>query len=135
MRQLSLKGRTYPTDLNPGGTAFGGWVMSKMDKAASIAVDDIIKSPAVTVTVSRINFLKPIHNGDIFTIYTEITAIGTSSITIYVSVEVKNFETNEQYEVTSAEFKFVAINKEGTPVNVRSVLRDTIIDKDIQALL
>ena len=134
MRQLSLKGRTYPTDLNPGGTAFGGWVMSKMDKAASIAVEDIIKSPAVTVTVSRINFLKPIHNGDIFTIYTEITAIGTSSITIYVSVEVKNFETNAQYEVTSAEFKFVAIDKEGKPVNVRSVLRDTI-DEDIQALL
>ncbi len=134
MRKLSLKGRTYPTDLNPGGTAFGGWVMSKMDKAASIAVDDIIKSPAVTVTVSRINFLKPIHNGDIFTIYTEITAIGTSSITIYVSVEVKNVDTNEEYEVTSAEFKFVAIDKEGKPVNVRSVIRDTI-DEDTKTLL
>ena len=134
MRQLSLKGRTYPTDLNPGGTAFGGWVMSKMDKAASIAVDDIIKSPAVTVTVSRINFLKPIHNGDIFIIYTEITAIGTSSITIYVSVEVKNMDTNEQYEVTSAEFKFVAIDKEGKPVNVRTVLREDIAE-DIKTLL
>jgi len=134
MRQLSLKGRTYPTDLNPGGTAFGGWVMSKMDKAASIAVDDIIKSPAVTVTVSRINFLKPIHNGDIFIIYTEITAIGTSSITIYVSVEVKNMDTNEQYEVTSAEFKFVAVNKKGKPVNVRSVLREDIAE-DIKTLL
>ena len=108
--------------------------MAKMDKAASIAVDDIIKSPAVTVTVSRINFLKPIHNGDIFSIYTEITAIGSSSITIYVSVEVKNFDTNLHYEVTSAEFKFVAINKEGKPVDVRSVLRDSI-DKDTQALL
>ena len=134
MRQLSLKGRTYPTDLNPGGTAFGGWVMAKMDKAASIAVDDIIKSPAVTVTVSRINFLKPIHNGDIFIIYTEITAIGTSSITIYVSVEVKNMDTNEQYEVTSAEFKFVAIDKKGKPVNVRSVLRKDIAE-DIKTLL
>ena len=134
MVKLSLKGRTYPTDLNPGGTAFGGWVMSKMDKAASIAVDDIIKSPAVTVTVSRINFLKPIHNGDIFTIYTEITAIGTSSITIYVSVEVKNSETNEEYEVTSAEFKFVAIDNNGKTVHVRNVLRNDI-DEDIHALL
>jgi acyl-CoA thioesterase YciA len=134
MRKLSLKGRTYPTDLNPGGTAFGGWVMSKMDKAASIAVDDIIKSPAVTVTVSRINFLKPIHNGDIFTIYTEITAIGTSSITIYVSVEVKNLDTNEEYEVTSSEFKFVAINDKGKPVNVRSVIRNDI-DTHIKTLL
>ena len=134
MRTLSLKGRTYPTDLNPGGTAFGGWVMSKMDKAASIAVDDIIKSSAVTVTVSRINFLKPIHNGDIFTIYTEITAIGTSSMTIYVSVEVKDLDTNEEFEVTSAEFKFVAIDKNGKPVNVRSVLRDDI-SEHIEMLL
>jgi len=134
MRKLSLKGRTYPTDLNPGGTAFGGWVMSKMDKAAGIAVADIIKSPAVTVTVSRINFLKPIHNGDIFTIYTEITAIGTSSITIYVSVEVKNLDTNDQYEVTSSEFKFVAIDTQGKTVQVRSVLRDDI-DEDIKLLL
>ena len=134
MRSVSLKGRTYPTDLNPGGTAFGGWVMSKMDKAASIAVDDIIKSSAVTVTVSRINFLKPIHNGDIFTIYTEITAIGTSSMTIYVSVEVKDLDTNEEFEVTSAEFKFVAIDKNGKPVNVRSVLRDDI-SEHIETLL
>lgn len=134
MRQLSLKGRTYPTDLNPGGTAFGGWVMSKMDKAASIAVADIINSPAVTVTVSRINFLKPIHNGDIFTIYTEITAIGTSSITIYVSVEVKNLDTNEEYQVTSAEFKFVAVDTEGKTVKVRSVIRDDI-DEDTKHLL
>ncbi len=108
--------------------------MAKMDKAASIAVDDIIKSPAVTVTVSRINFLKPIHNGDIFIIYTEITAIGTSSITIYVSVEVKNMDTNEQYEVTSAEFKFVSVNKEGRPVDVRTVLRKDITE-DIKTLL
>ena len=134
MRKLSLKGRTYPTDLNPGGTAFGGWVMAKMDKAASIAVDDIIKSPAVTVTVSRINFLKPIHNGDIFTIYTEITDIGNTSITIFVSVEVKNADSNEEYEVTSAEFKFVAINTEGNPVKVRSVIR-TDIDDDTKILL
>jgi acyl-CoA thioesterase YciA len=134
MRSISLKGRTYPTDLNPGGTAFGGWVMAKMDKAASIAVDDIIKSPAVTITVSRINFLKPIHNGDIFIIYTEITAIGTSSITIYVSVEVKDLDTNKEFEVTSAEFKFVAIDKNGKPVNVRSVLRDEI-SEHIETLL
>ncbi len=134
MRSVSLKGRTYPTDLNPGGTAFGGWVMAKMDKAASIAVDDIIKSSAVTVTVSRINFLKPIHNGDIFTIYTEITAIGTSSLTIYVSVEVKDLDTNKEFEVTSAEFKFVALDKNGKPVNVRSVLRDDI-SEHIETLL
>jgi acyl-CoA thioesterase YciA len=134
MVQLSLKGRTYPTDLNPGGTAFGGWVMSKMDKAASIAVDDIIRSQAVTVTVSRINFLKPIHNGDIFSIYTEITAIGTSSITVYVSVEVKNHDTNQSYEVTSAEFKFVALDENEKPVNVRKVIRPDI-HEDIKVLL
>ena len=67
-------------------------------------------------------------------VHTIVVKIGTSSITIYVSVEVKNMDTNEQYEVTSAEFKFVAIDKKGKPVNVRSVLRKDIAE-DIKTLL
>jgi len=33
MKELSLKGRVFPSDLNHQGSVFGGWVMSKMDKA------------------------------------------------------------------------------------------------------
>ncbi len=42
IRTLALRIQAYPTDLNPMGTVFGGWIMSMMDRAASIAVKDLI---------------------------------------------------------------------------------------------
>ncbi len=134
MRKLSLKGQAFPLHLNPAGNVFGGWVMAKMDEAAGVAVHDIIKSSSVTVAVSNIHFLKPVHNGDIFSIYTEITAIGNTSITIDVSVEIKKLDENAEFQVTSAQFIFVAMGKDGKPVSVRSVLRDAL-DEDIRSLL
>jgi acyl-CoA thioesterase YciA len=126
MRQLSLKGRTFPTDLNHAGTVFGGWVMSKMDKAASIQLEEIIKSPAVTVSVSNLSFLKPIHNGDVFMVYTQVDKIGNTSIDICVELIVRSKEDLSEYKVTQGIFKFVAVDYHGKPREIRSVLRDLL---------
>lgn len=123
MKNLSLKGRVYPTDLNHSGGVFGGWIMSKMDKAASIAVEDFIQTNAVTVSVTDLHFKKPVRNGDIFTIYTDVVHIGHSSIKIHVDFEIKKAD-NKLYSVVDAFFTFVAINAEGKPVKVLDVLRD-----------
>ncbi|WP_319481380.1 hotdog domain-containing protein [uncultured Draconibacterium sp.] len=126
MRQLSLKGRTFPTDLNHAGTAFGGWVMSKMDKAASIQIEEVISSPAVTVSVSNLNFIKPIHNGDVFMVYTKVDRIGNASIDIGVELIVRSREDLSEYKVTQGVFTFVAVDDKGKPVQIRSVLRSYV---------
>ncbi len=126
MRQLSLKGRTFPTDLNHAGTAFGGWVVSKMDKAASIQIEEVIHSPAVTVSVSNLNFIKPIHNGDVFMVYTTVERIGTTSIDVGVELIVRSNEDLSEYKVTQGVFTFVAVDIKGKPVPVRSVLRNQV---------
>ncbi len=126
MKELSFKGRVFPSDLNHNGSVFGGWVMSKMDKASSIAVESIIRGKAVTVHVSEINFKQPIYNGDIFTIYTEIVSLGKSSITIDVEVNVINHTTYEETKVTTAQFKFVSIDERGSSIPIQSVLRPNI---------
>jgi acyl-CoA thioesterase YciA len=133
-KQIALRGRAYPTDLNHAGTVFGGWIMAKMDKAASIAVEDIVTSGAVTVSVTDLHFLKPVRNGDIFTVYTEIKKIGNSSMQIDVSVMVRCRVSHQEDEVTNAIFTFVAVDKEGNSVNVRSVLRKDI-SQGVVALL
>ena len=126
MKQLSLKGRTFPTDLNHAGTAFGGWVMSKMDKAASIQIEEVIKTPAVTVSVSNLNFIRPIHNGDVFMVYTTIERIGNTSIDVGVELIVRSNEDLSEYTVTQGVFTFVAVDAKGKPVQVRSVLRSYV---------
>ena len=134
MKTIALRGRAYPTDLNHSGTVFGGWIMAKMDKAASIAVEDIIISPAVTVSVSNLHFLKPIRNGDIVTIYTQIIDIGRTSIKVDVSVQVKCKVSRQEYEVTNAVFTFVSVDENGKSVPVKDVIRDDA-DKYVKDLL
>jgi acyl-CoA thioesterase YciA len=128
MKMIALRGRVFPTDLNHAGTVFGGWMMGKMDKAASIAVEDIIFSPAVTVAVSDMKFIKPIHNGAIFTIYTEIIHIGRTSIKVDVDVQIKSRETREEFSATKAVFTFVVVDAESKPKDVREVIRYNVDD-------
>lgn len=134
MKKIALRGRTYPTDLNHAGNVFGGWIMAKMDKAASIAVEDIVNSAAVTVSVTDLHFVKPVRNGDIFTVYTQIVKIGHTSIQIDVSMMVRCKESHEEYEVTNAIFTFVTVDNEGQSVSVESVLRDDV-SEDVRELL
>ncbi len=129
-RVLSLRVRAYPSDLNPIGTVFGGWIMAKMDKAASIAVEDIVEGTAVTVAVSNLHFIKPVHNGDIVTFYTTISDIGRSSIEISVEAEVRCRRSRCEMQVTNAIFTFVTVNEKGKPIAVSSVLREGV-EKEI----
>ncbi len=126
MRQISLKGRTFPADLNHAGTVFGGWVMAKMDKAASIQVEEVINCPAVTVSVSNFNFIRPIHNGDVFMVYTKVNRIGNTSIDINVELIVRSKEDLSEHKVTEGVFTFVAVDTKGRPVQVRNVLRSFV---------
>ncbi|MEA3373453.1 MAG: hotdog domain-containing protein [Campylobacterota bacterium] len=127
---LTLRIQAYPGDLNPMGTVFGGWIMSMMDKAASIAVGDIIDTTAVTVAVSDLHFIKPIQNGDVVTIHTTISKVGKSSIAVYVEADVlcrkSHCDVRCEMRVTDATFTFVAVDKNGGPVNIRSVLRGNL---------
>ena len=134
MQMIALRGRVFPTDLNHAGTVFGGWIMGKMDKAASIAVEDIIFSPAVTVAVSDMTFIKPIHNGAIFTIYTEIIKIGRTSIKVDVDVQIKSRETREEFSATKAVFTFVVVDAESKPRDVREVIRYNV-DEYVKEIL
>jgi len=134
MQTLSVKGRVYPTDLNHNGGVFGGWIMGKMDKAASIAVDEIVKCGAVTVSVTDLHFKYPVNNGDIFYIYTEIINIGYSSILINVDFKIRSIDENNQLSelksVVDAKFKFVAVvNKQTVSIcdNLRPDASEEII--------
>jgi len=134
MKEVSLKGRVFPSDLNHNGSVFGGWIMSKMDKACSIAVESIIRGKALTVHVSEINFKKPVYNGNVFIVYTEIVALGRSSITINVDMNVIDHITCDEKNVTSAQFKFVAVDDGGNSIPLLAVLRPNVKEY-IQELL
>lgn len=134
MRYLAIRNRIYPKDLNPNGTAFGGFIMAQMDKAASIMVEEVIKGKAVTVFVDNLHFQYPLKNGDIISVYVEVKKIGRTSITLHVSFETRCVVSREEYSVCDASFVFVCVDDNGRPTPIKPLLRANI-DPDVKALV
>ena len=117
---LLLRVVPMPADANRNGDIFGGWVMSQMDIAGGILASQRARSRVVTVSVETINFIRPIHVGDVVSVYGEIVRVGRTSMTIYLEVYVAPAlpETMDQdglLLVVSSAFTFVAIDETRRP--------------------
>src|SRR5919199_6099831 len=62
--ELASRTLAMPADANPSGDIFGGWTMARMDAAAAMTATRQAESRVVTVAVSNIAFLEPVHVGD-----------------------------------------------------------------------
>ena len=134
MRYLAIRNLVHPKNLNPNGTAFGGFIMAEMDKAASIMVEEVITAKAVTVFVDNLHFSHPVRNGDIVSVYAEVKKIGRTSITLHISFETRTGENREEHSVCDAQFVFVAVGENNKPIPIRPLLRKNIPEY-IRALL
>ena len=109
-----------PADSNPKGDIFGGWIMSLMDSAGKMSATPHAGGRVVTVAVSNITFLQPVHVGDTVCCYTDVKRIGRTSITLDVEVWVRRQGQGERVKVTDAEFTFVAVHEDGRPRQLAS---------------
>jgi len=107
-----------PSDTNPAGDIFGGWVLSQMDLAAGICAGQRAQCRVVTVAVESMSFIRPVKVGDILGVYTEVERVGRTSMDIHVEAWVRRGRIGQREKVTEATFRFVAVDDEGrsTPV-------------------
>jgi acyl-CoA thioesterase YciA len=113
--QLTLRISAMPADTNANGDIFGGWVMARMDQAGGIAGVERAKGRVVTVKVDAMTFIRPMKVGDVLEVYTEVTRIGRTSMTIQIEAWAQRFQTELREMVTEATFTFVAIDDAGRP--------------------
>ena len=118
--ELASRTLAMPADCNPKGDIFGGWIMALMDSAGKMSATPHAGGRVVTVSVSNITFLEPVHVGDTVCCYTEVTRIGRTSITLEVEVWVLRQGEGERVKVTEAEFTFVAVGEDGRPRELES---------------
>jgi acyl-CoA thioesterase YciA len=112
---LASRVLAMPTDTNPKGDIFGGWIMSLMDMAGKMSATTIANGRVVTVAVERIVFRQPVQVGDVVCCYTEIVRTGRSSITLSIEVWAMRQGQGERLKVTDATFTFVAVDGDGRP--------------------
>ncbi len=112
---LTVRIIAMPADTNANGDIFGGWVMACMDQAGGIRGVERAQGRVVTVKVDAMTFLKPMKVGDVLCVYTDVTRIGRTSMTIEIEAWAQRFQTNVMEKVTEATFTFVAIDENGRP--------------------
>ncbi len=113
--ELAIQTLAMPTNTNPHGDIFGGWLVSQMDLAAGILAKQHSKGRAATVAIDSMSFLYPVHVGDVVSCYVDLQHIGKTSMTIKVEVWKEVLATGEKSKVTEGMFTFVAINEDGRP--------------------
>lgn len=111
--ELTLQTVPFPADTNGSGDIFGGWVLSQMDVAGGVAAARRARGRTATVAINAMRFHAPVLVGDLFSVYTHIARIGTTSITVRVEAWVQRLENQDQIKVTEADFTFVAIEASG----------------------
>ena len=107
----------HPADQNPGGSIFGGWIMSQVDIAGSIPALERVRGPVVTRAVDSFEFKKPVFVGDLVSVYAEVVSTGRSSITVQVEVYAERVhkDVTECVKVTEAQLVYVAVDENRKP--------------------
>lgn len=120
MTQLVL-----PGDTNALGTAFGGKVMQWVDIAAAVAARRHCGGVAVTASIDSVQFVHPIHLGDVVVLRAMVNRAWRTSMEVGVRVECETEDTTRRYHAVTAYLTFVAVDDAGRPRGVPQVALPT----------
>ena len=118
-----------PADTNSLDTLFGGELMARMDKVASIAAIKHSENIVVTASVNNISFGEPVYKGSILTIEAKVSRAFNTSMEVFIDVYKQDKTHKEKKKVNEAIFTFVALNKNGKRVRVPDLLPQTDLEK------
>lgn len=118
-----------PSETNPLNNLFGGELLARMDRAASIAARRHSRRIVVTASVNHVAFNKAVPLGSVVTVEAKVSRAFKSSMEIYIDVWVEDRESGQRSKANEAIYTFVAVDETGTPVNVPPIEPETDLEK------
>ncbi len=101
--------------INTNGHIFGGWILSQMDIAGGIVAGRLAEGAVATVAIDGMKFISPMLLGDIVTVYAHEERRGRTSLGIRVDVVATRGTDQQQIDLTSGLFTFVALDDQHRP--------------------
>ena len=114
-----------PNDANPLGNLLGGRLMHLIDIAGALAAHRHSRSYVVTASMDHIDFLSPVHIGDLLLLKSSVNRAFNTSMEIGVKCWVENFISGTTRHVASAYLTFVAVDQNGHHHPVPHVIPET----------
>jgi acyl-CoA hydrolase len=108
---------------------FGGELLARMDRAASIAARRHSRRIVVTASVNHVAFNKMIPLGSVVTVEAKVSRAFKSSMEVYMDVFIEDRESGERSLSNEAIYTFVAVDEMGNPVRVPEIVPETELEK------
>jgi acyl-CoA hydrolase len=114
-----------PNDTNTLGNLLGGRLMHFIDLTGAMAAYRHSRTNVVTAAMDHIDFIRPVHLGDLLTLRSSVNRAFSSSMEVGVKVWAENTRTGSVVHVASAYLVFVAIDNQGQRVRVPEATPET----------
>lgn len=118
-----------PNDANGLGNVLGGKVMHLVDLAAAMAAMRHSRRPVVTLSVDQLQFLQPVHIGELIVLRSSVNRVFRTSMEVGVKVMTEKLMTGEQRHTCSAYLTFVALDENRRPTAIAPVTPETEEEK------
>jgi acyl-CoA hydrolase len=118
-----------PNDTNPLGALLGGRLMHWIDLAGALAAHRHAHSYVVTASMDHIDFLIPVHVGDMVILQSSVNRVFHTSMEVGVRVSVENYISSSRQKVAKAYLTFVAVDRHGRRLAVAPVIPETEDEK------
>jgi len=119
-----------PSETNPIGNMFGGELLARMDRAASISARRHSRRIVVTASVNHVAFNKMIPLGSVVTVEAQVSRAFNSSMEVYMDVWIEDRESGMRSKANEAIYTFVAVDEMGSPVAVPPLAPETDQEKE-----
>ncbi len=129
MSKSEMTVRMFPSNANPSGNVFGGDILKQIDLIAGLVAQRHAQTNAVTASIDRVNFLKPVFVGEVLVLHARLNYIHRSSMEIEIIVSAENLAKGTSTLAGTAFVTMVALDKNGKPIKVPELILESDEDK------
>jgi Acyl-CoA hydrolase len=120
-----------PPDANPMGNVFGGTILKMIDEIGGIVAVRHCRKNVVTASIEHMDFLYPVHIGNLVKLKARLNFVGRSSMEVGVEVYAEDLLKDEIHFTGRAIITLVAIDENGKPTDVPRLKSETEEDKKL----
>ncbi|WP_299393518.1 acyl-CoA thioesterase [uncultured Gelidibacter sp.] len=118
-----------PSETNPLNNLFGGELLARMDRAASIAARRHSRRIVVTASVNHVAFNRTIPLGSVVTIEAKVSRAFRTSMEVFMDVWIEDRESGVRAKANEAIYTFVAVDETGRPTEIPEITPETELEK------
>ncbi|QOW11301.1 acyl-CoA thioesterase [Kaistella flava (ex Peng et al. 2021)] len=107
-----------PNETNSLRNLFGGELLAKMDRCASISAARHCERRVVTASVNHVSFDHPIPEGGIVVLESKVSRAFSTSMEVYVDVWLDDPINQKKIHTNSGIYTFVAVDEFNRPIPI-----------------